>query len=165
MALIHEKLYRSNNLARIRFDEYIKELTLFLMRTYKDTAQQVKLDIQAEAVNLDIDTAIPCGLMINELVSNSLKHGFPAAEHSSAARAGRICIRLVLLSDHAIKLTIEDNGVGFPEDMEVRKTDTLGLQLVISLTRQLGGTVTFKTNHGAQTEINFISESAYVDEN
>jgi PAS domain S-box-containing protein len=162
MALIHEKLYRSNNLARIRFDEYIKELGQFLMRTYNNPARRIQLEVKADAVNLDIDSAIPCGLIINELVTNSIKHGFPITQKSPSSKPARISINLALLPEHQIQFTISDNGIGFPEDRDYQNSGSLGLQLVTSLTHQLGGEVAFKTNQGAQTEINFTSESAYL---
>jgi two-component sensor histidine kinase len=162
MALIHEKLYRSNNLARIRFDEYIKELGQFLMRNYNDPARRIQLEVKADAVNLDIDSAIPCGLIINELVTNSIKHGFPTTPNTPSSKAARISINLNLLPEHQIQFSIADNGIGFPEDRDYQNSGSLGLQLVTSLTRQLGGEVAFKTNQGAQTKINFTSESAYL---
>lgn len=162
MALIHEKLYRSNNLARIRFDEYIKELGQFLMRTYNDPVRRIQLDVKADAVNLDIDSAIPCGLIINELVTNSIKHGFPITHHSPFSKPARITINLALIQEHQIQFTIADNGIGFPADRDFQNSGSLGLQLVTSLTRQLGGEVTFKSNQGAQTKITFTSESAYL---
>jgi PAS domain S-box-containing protein len=161
MALIHEKLYRSDNLARIRFDEYIRDLTSFLIHSYSDNAHKVKLEIRAEPVNLDMDTAIPCGLIINELVTNSIKHGF-SKDPSDAHFTGHILVRLALLSEQQINLSVEDNGPGFPADLDFRKTNSLGLQLVTSLTHQLDGEVLFQTNHGAHVEISFTNAGAYL---
>ncbi len=157
MALIHEKLYRSSNMAHIRFDDYIKELAHFLMRTFNDSARRIRLNLQVDAINLDIDAAIPCGLIINELVTNSIKHGFPPETVT-----GQIDIHLNLLSEHQIRLVVCDDGIGFPKAHDFQNGASLGLQLVTSLTGQLGGEVTFKTDHGAHTQILFFSENAYL---
>ena len=162
MALIHEKLYRSENLARIRFDEYLRDLTNYLVSAYKRPSLSIHFDIQADPVNLDIDTAIPCGLIINELVTNSLKHGFPDSSRTASNIEGIIHIQLALLPENQIKLLIADNGVGFPEGVDFRNTDSLGLQLVTSLTYQLDGEVSFINQNGAQVELNFISKSATI---
>ena len=155
MALIHEKLYRSDNLANIKFDEYINDLGFFLLRAYNDDNRRVRLDVQIDSIALDIDSAIPCGLIVNELISNSLKHGFkPSSPHYSDG-AGYIQVRLSQLPKDQIQLVIADNGVGFPPGFDLYKTGSLGLQLVNSLTRQLGGEVTFTNQEGARIEIVF----------
>jgi PAS domain S-box-containing protein len=157
MALIHEKLYRSNNLARIRFDEYIKELSFYLLRAYSDL--RISLDIQAEPLFLDIDTAIPCGLIINEVVTNSIKHAFPAPSKPGERPPNKIGIDLCRIPDQRIKLSITDNGVGFPEELDYHTTDSLGLQLVRTLTGQLDGDLAIFNHHGAHTEIFFTGKN------
>jgi two-component sensor histidine kinase len=153
--LIHEKLYRSDNLAQIQFDEYIRDLSAFLLHTYSDNIHRIRLDVQAEPVSLDLDTAIPCSLIINELVSNSLKHGFPPDYPALLAGNGQISVKLAKQSTDRIQLIVEDNGVGFPPDIDFRKTKSLGLQLINSLTRQIGGDICFSNPLGGRVEIDF----------
>ncbi|MCX6138455.1 MAG: PAS domain S-box protein [Ignavibacteriales bacterium] len=146
MALIHEKLYQSENLASIDFLEYIRDLTDSLQRsTY---GRQVTVSITGDDCRLGIDDAIPCGLIIHELFSNSLKHAFPVQEH------GLIEISMQRLNDGWI-LTVRDNGVGIPDTIDPFNTKTLGLQLVITLAQQLGGKPSFKTGPGTTFSLEF----------
>lgn len=148
MALIHEKLYQSENLADIDFEGYIRTLINELVRTYNADVDRVAMIIDVEDIPLTIDTAIPCGLIINELVSNSLKHAFPDGK-------GEICV--VLRSVHgSIELHIGDNGVGIPEDIDFRMTETLGLRLVTILAEdQLDGDITLDRREGTIFHIRF----------
>src|SRR5919108_3819493 len=142
MSLIHEQLYRSKDIARIDFSKYIPELTNNLMRSYGMASSLVKFNIDAGRVSLGIDVAIPCGLIINELVSNSLKHAFPEG------REGEISISLqggaTNLSNFI--LTVSDNGIGFPKNLDFRNTESPGLQLVTILVEQIGGTIELNRN-------------------
>ncbi len=152
MALIHEKLYQSKDIARIDFAEYIKNLTGNLIRSY-GTGGPVKLTINADNTSLGIDTAIPCGLIINELVTNSLKYAFPDGH------PGEICIELIQTDSEEngiYRLTIADNGIGLPENVEIRKTTSLGLQLVTTLTDQIKGKIEVNSDNGAKFTITFI---------
>jgi len=133
MALIHEKLYRSSNLAEISFGDYVRDLATQLFRSYSLNAAGVSLEIDANKVLLGIDRAIPCSIIVNELVSNSLKYGFPDR------RGGTIYIRLHSAPDQTVRLVVGDTGVGLPEDLDIEKTDSLGLKLVKMLTGQLSG--------------------------
>ena len=151
MVLIHEKLYQSKDLARIDFAEYIRDLVAHLFRSYGVDSEVIALKINVEDVILGIDTAIPCGLIINELVSNSLKHAFPAG------KKGEICIDLRSDNNNKFTLTVSDNGIGFPRDLDFRKTETLGLQLVITLVEQLGGTIELYRNGGTEFKIKFTA--------
>lgn len=148
MALIHEKLYQSKDLARIDFAEYIRNLTNYLFRSYGVTSNRIKLKKNVDDVFLGLDTAIPCGLIINELVSNSLKHAFPDGKE------GEIHICLFLDNDK-FTLIVRDNGVGFPKDLDFRNTESLGLQLVITLVEQLEGTIDLKRSGGTEFKIIF----------
>lgn len=127
MSLIHEQLYRSKDLARIDFSKYVQELTDNLMRSYGMVSSLIKFNIDLDHIFLGIDTAIPCGLIINELVSNSLKHAFPGC------RKGEISITLHYSDESSAEdppsliLTISDNGIGFPENLDFRNTESLGL--------------------------------------
>lgn len=151
ISLVHEKLYRSSDLAQINFTEYARDLVAHLYRTYHVQLDVIALQLDVNGVALQLDTAIPCGLMVNELISNALKHGFPNGQR------GEIYIGLHA-EDDQVTLTVRDNGIGFPTDMDFYNTDSLGLQLINMLAAQLEGTVTFSTDNGASVSIMF-SES------
>ncbi|HIK28732.1 MAG: PAS domain S-box protein [Oscillatoriaceae bacterium SKW80] len=154
MALIHEKLYQSPALAQIEFADYIQTLARNLLYSYSVDVNAVKLEIRVDNVYLNIDTAIPCGLLINELVSNALKHAFPGG------RKGTIWIEFYQVADNQLLLIVKDNGIGFPEGLDFRNTGSLGLRLVDSLTNQLEGTVEMDTREGTEFRIKF-SELKY----
>jgi two-component sensor histidine kinase/HAMP domain-containing protein len=147
MALIHEKLYRSESLARIDFGEYVRDLSRTIIRTYNPTG--VVLEIDVEGIFLGVDTAIPCGLIINELVSNSLKYAFPGEGR------GRVFIQMASQQEGEVVLFAGDDGIGLPSDIDFRKSNTLGLQLVFMLTQQLGGTIELQSEQGAAFKIVF----------
>ncbi len=149
MALIHEKLYQSENLARINFSDYINDLTSVLFQTYQAHQQKIVFQLQSEKLFLELDQAIPCGLIINELVSNALKHAFPHG------KGGTLTINLDSNETEQITLTVADNGVGFPHDLNFQETETLGLQLVNSLVAQLQGTISQTHNGGTEYKIRF----------
>ncbi len=159
MALIHEKLYQSMDLARIDFAGYVRELADYLFRMYGANSQNIKLEVNVDDVPLDIDTAIPCGLVINELVSNSLKYGFPAdVEKESIQQSefrGEIRVGLCASDDSELILTVSDNGIGFPENLDFQNTDSLGLQLVNTLTEQLEGDIQLDRKAGTAFNITF----------
>ncbi|MCX9080555.1 MAG: PAS domain S-box protein, partial [Candidatus Methanoperedens sp.] len=158
MALVHEQLYRSHDLARIDFSRYIGELTSNLMHSYQKTLGRIRLEVHSDPIFLDVDTAIPCGLIINELVSNALKHAFPNG------RDGIINIEFHLNSEQSLTLIVRDNGVGFPEELNVHRTETLGLQLVTSLTAQLNATIGLQQANGTMFEIRFAAPEPDKDE-
>jgi PAS domain S-box-containing protein len=135
MALIHEKLYQSANLAEIDFSDYLRELTTQLFRSYGIGAHGVSLNVHASQVLLAVDRAIPCGIIVNELVTNALKYAFPNG------RGGRIDIDLHPVSDDTVRLAVRDNGVGFPVDVDFETSDSLGLTLVRMLADQVQGEV------------------------
>jgi two-component sensor histidine kinase len=143
MALIHERLYESRDLASINLAGYIDDLCGHLFHSYFADPGRIRLKVDAEDMKLSIDKAIPCGLIINELVSNCLKHAFPDG------RDGEIIICLHAGSGNRITLSVADNGVGLPPDLDFRKTATLGLQLVNMLTKQLQGHLETHNDHGA----------------
>ncbi|MBU7016743.1 MAG: PAS domain S-box protein [Theionarchaea archaeon] len=147
MALIHEMLYQSENLAEINFEEYITSLVTGLVRSY-NAADKVALSVEVGDIPMGIDAAIPCGLIINELVSNALKHAFPD-------RNGEIVISLQV-TDGRAQLIVADNGIGISDTIDFRATDTLGLDLVISLAEeQLEGTITLDKTKGTAFTIIF----------
>jgi len=152
MALIHEGLYRAQDLARVDFAEYIQSLTESLFRSYKIRSAAVTLEVNVEDVYLGVDAAIPCGLIINELVSNALKYAFPADADRPDDGKDEICVELCS-EDDGLALVVRDNGVGFPPDVDLSKTKSLGLRLVTTLVRQLKGTIELRSNGGTEFKI------------
>ncbi len=149
MALIHEELYQSEDIVHIDFADYIQRLTNNLSNSYGMGMGMVNMSLKIDDVSLSIDKAIPCGLIINELVSNSLKYGFPNKSK------GQIQICLVSENENHISLIIQDNGVGLPDGFDFYNTETLGLQLVHTLTRQLKGEIEWHSNSGTLFKITF----------
>jgi len=149
MALIHERFYQSDGLSKIDFDEYIKRLAENLFLSYGTDPEKIKLIIEAEKVSLDIDTAVPCGLIINELVSNALKHAFRPGD------SGEIKVIFMNPDEQSHRLIISDNGKGLSPDTDISSPETLGMQLVSALTDQLEGTVTVDKTDGTRFTIDF----------
>lgn len=152
IALVHEKLYASaRDFTKINFVDYIQSLTTQIFQTYGVNTDNVRLNVNAEEELLvEIDTAIPCGLIINELVTNSLRHAFPAG------RTGEITIDLGLDNEDQFTLVVSDNGVGLPHGLDFRNAESLGLQLVNTLTGQLDGTIELGTTRGTEFRITFL---------
>ncbi|MBI5687061.1 MAG: DUF3365 domain-containing protein [Verrucomicrobia bacterium] len=151
MALLHETLYRSETLGRVNFGNYIENICGHLFRSYGPKAARIKLELHLEEVSVDLDQAVSCGLIINELVSNALKHAFPDG------RAGRIEVELKKTPDKQIVLKVADDGVGIPPGADIHQTGTLGHQLVFMLAEKLRGTVEVIREHGATFRIVFPS--------
>lgn len=149
MALIHEKLYQSRDLSKINFAHYIQSLTVHLLHTYNAKEDRIKLSAEAKDVFLDISKAIPCGLIVNELVSNSLKHAFP---HNMK---GNIRVQLNAGNNGDVRLSVSDDGIGISESVDVQKPESLGLQLVNDLIDQLGGTLELDLSRGTSYQISF----------
>ncbi|MBI4287515.1 MAG: AAA family ATPase [Chloroflexi bacterium] len=154
MALIHEKLYQSESLAKIDVAEYIQGLTENLFHSYGVTDGDIRLKMHVENVALDVDRLIPCALIINELVSNSLKHAFPDPPGRSDG-TDEIRIELRHYDDNKLMLTVSDNGAGLPEDFEIQNCESLGLKLVSVLVKQLKGSIHLGKNGGAEFSIAF----------
>lgn len=149
MAIVHEQLHKAHNYSRIEFPEYVASLAANLFRSYGVDAKAVTLKLDVEPVALTIDTAISCGLIIHELVSNCLKHAFPEG------RKGRIHIRLREEAG-GFRLTVRDNGVGFREPAGAGRRRSLGLQLVNILAEQIDGMVRRKRNQrGTEYQVRF----------
>jgi PAS domain S-box-containing protein len=149
MALVHEKLYQSSDLSRINLAEYVESLAVLLFRSYGIDNQQIALELEGGDVFLSVESAVPCGLIVNELLSNSLKHAFPDC------RRGKIQVRLARDADQRLMLVVTDDGVGLPPALDVEKTETLGLQLVRTLAQQLDGTVQVERHGPTQFRITF----------
>ncbi|HKP97667.1 MAG TPA: PAS domain S-box protein [Fibrobacteria bacterium] len=143
MSLIHEMLYQSKDLARVNFGGYVRNLTAELLQTYATGSARIDLDLQVETLELDINRAIPLGLIINELVSNALKYAFPGT------RSGTLSVRLASASGE-LTLEVRDDGIGLPPDFQERRKSSLGLQIVESLCRQVGGRHAFEGEKGTR---------------
>jgi PAS domain S-box-containing protein len=154
MALVHEKLYRSPDLARIDFAEYARSLAGQLLRTYAAHAEMVALRVEADDCWLDVDTAVPCGLILNVLVSNALKHAF------SEGRAGRLDVTVRQAGAGRVTLRVDDDGAGFPPGVDFRQSPSLGLQLVNTLVDQIGGTLQLESGAGTHIVIEFAAARA-----
>ena len=148
MALIHEKLYQTTDLKWINFADYIQKLSMELFETYSGQSNNIKIDFDLENNELDTETSIPLGLIINELISNSLKHAFVDG------RSGTIKIRFYK-DDEKYVLIISDDGIGFPEELDYKKSDSLGLRIVNSLVDQIRGEIDMDRTHGTKFTIKF----------
>jgi two-component sensor histidine kinase len=154
IALLHESLYRSADFARIDIAHYIQRLATNLSDTYCSTCEsRVKVNVQVSHLLLDLGTAMPCGLIITELLTNSIKYAFPEGQE------GEVYVRLDSDADGAIALTIGDTGVGLPPDTVLGQTDSLGLQLVDTLVKQLKGTIVISRELGTQFHITFTPQT------
>ncbi|MBD0267307.1 MAG: GAF domain-containing protein [Cyanobacteria bacterium Co-bin8] len=151
MALIHEKLYQSRDLLRIGMAEYVRDLTHNLLSSYVASSQRIELEIQAESIWLNIDTAIPCGLIINELVSNALKHAFPDPYHQD----NRVWVTMGQTNEGKFALIVRDNGIGLPAGLDFTNTESLGLELVCIFTEQLEGSIELADGEGTQFVVTF----------
>jgi PAS domain S-box-containing protein len=149
MALVHETLYRSDDLARVDLSRYLEELCGYLFRSYGVDSALVRLELDVEPVTVSLDKTIPCGLLVNEIVSNSLKYAFPNT------RSGTVAVGAHTRPDGHLTLTLTDDGVGLPAEIVVDRTPTLGLQLVNILTEQLGGQLTVERSPGTRFVISF----------
>ncbi|MDZ8026680.1 MAG: PAS domain-containing protein [Nostoc sp. DedQUE11] len=154
IALVHEKLYRSEDLADIDFAQYIPDLTTHLFDSYNVSSSQIQLKIQVDNASLDIETAIPCGLIINELVSNALKYAFVDN------RQGEIEVKFYQELESTLILIIRDNGIGLPENFDSKKAKTLGITLVQGLVKQLRGKLEIDCHQGTQFKISFTNTGA-----
>jgi len=148
MALVHEQLYKSRDFANIYFKEYAEKIAEELLRTY-NIGENISLDLKIDDIYFGIDTAIPCGLILNELFTNALKHAFPDR------KKGRIRISLKLLKDKSYEFIFQDNGIGIPDNIDFDKTESLGLQLIKILTEQIDGTVAMTRRNGTIYKIVF----------
>lgn len=157
MAFIHEQLYQSSDFTNIEFGIYVKNLINYLSYSYSIDPFFINFNLDIDDVSLDINTAIPCGLIINELVTNSLKYAFPADNcgKSSDTILNEICIYLHSHKEDKFILVISDNGVGLPESTDFKNSNTLGLLLVNSLVDQLDGTIELDRTNGTKFRLIF----------
>jgi two-component sensor histidine kinase len=148
IALFHEKLYQSRDLGRVKIAEYVKGLANGLFANYGVNPEDIVLAVHTEDIPLGVDAAIACGLIVNELVSNSLKHAFPDR------RKGQVAVTLRSAGTDVV-LEVADNGVGFPADLDFRSPSTLGLKLVAIFTEQVGGTMDLMREGGTRFSLRF----------
>lgn len=148
MALIHQQLYESENLDQIDFAQYIDTLIQDISVMLQTEANQIKISLDAPEFHLNIDTAVPLGLILNEVIINAFKHAFPDG------RVGQISISVIRSKDD-FEMRISDDGIGLPEGFDIKKTDSLGLKLVRGLSRQIGGNCEFVDKNGTTAIIKF----------
>ena len=149
MALIHQVLYQSVRLSKINFQDYLEQLTSFIASSFNPADKNISAEVKADNIQLDIDTAIPLGLIVNELVSNAYKYAFNKQENGE--------VHVEINKDHGVgyMLRVSDNGSGLPEGMDINNTGSLGLKLVNILTKQLQGKLKVSNKNGAVFEITF----------
>lgn len=148
MAMVHEKLYQSNNISKIDFGEYLRDLINSLFYNYDIQPENISIDTDIESIFFDVDICIPCGLIVNELLTNCVKHAFPNNKHGH--------VYIGLHNDKGtFTLNVSDDGVGFPKSLDYKNTDTLGLQLVTNLVNQLEGNLEILNNVGTTFKIKF----------
>ncbi len=150
MALVHEKIYYSKELANIRLREYINDLSIDLFKSYNLSTSRIEFKTQIEDISIGIDTSIPCGLIINELLSNSLKHAFPNE------RKGAIRLEIHTIKEGEIEMIFCDDGIGIPDTFDFRKSSSFGFRLLVDLVEyKLMGTIKLILNEGTEFQIRF----------
>ncbi|MBF0545629.1 MAG: PAS domain S-box protein [Candidatus Riflebacteria bacterium] len=148
IASIHEKLYKTNNFSAINFDSYLESILEEIMNLYKVSSQKIVVELHIKDVELDLERAVPCALLMNELLTNVFKHAFPDN------RDGLLRIDFTH-ADGTYTLTIKDNGIGLPNDFDYKKTNSLGLELVNLLTKQLDGIIQIQSKNGTEAILKF----------
>jgi len=146
MAYIHESLYQNKSFTSVNFSDYISTLTNNIIQSYAVNQEKVKLILNLEKINLSLDNSIPTGLIINELITNAIKHAFVTTQK------GLITINLKS-ENNTVYLEVKDNGIGFDPNIDFKNTNSLGLQLVNTLVDQIGAELTFKSEREKGTEI------------
>jgi two-component sensor histidine kinase len=154
VAILHESLSQAKNVARVPAAEYINRLSTQVFQAYAPPGDRITMRIHVDPIWIDVRNAVPCGLLVNELLTNSLKYAFPGD------RSGEVAIVLQATSEGYTTLVVADTGVGFPADMDFRHTNSLGLQLVCLLTAQLGGTIELDTTSRTQWTVRFPLSSS-----
>jgi two-component sensor histidine kinase len=153
MALLHEILYQSEDLAMVDFPKYLRRMVEHLFRSYGVDDQQIQLHTALDAVGLELDDALPCGLLVSEVISNSLKHGFPEG------RKGEVRIVLRRQSSKMVSLILSDNGVGLPPHVDWTQSRSLGLRLVRVLAQQLRANLDIRSQGGTEVKLAFTARS------
>jgi PAS domain S-box-containing protein len=154
MALVHETLYKFKDFGKVNFTKYVENLTSYLFTAYVRTVENIQLELKISEVTLKLDTAIPCGLIINELVSNSLKYAFCNKNN------GTIYIAMHFDGDAHYTLTVRDDGIGLPPNWDIKNVNSLGLKLVEILAKQLEGTLQINSRFGTEFSLRFSERSS-----
>jgi two-component sensor histidine kinase len=149
MALIHEKLYQTGDFARIDMGDYFDSMAIHLQSAFREIAGRVSLRVEAPNILLDINRAIPVGLIVNELVTNAMKHAFPGR------REGAILIRLACFEEGKYELAVKDDGIGFSASALMEGGATFGLEIVRDLSRQIDGALDVRNNGGTEILLRF----------
>lgn len=149
MALVHDRLYHAGNMADVDFQDYLHTLVSELFATYRPAGSHIEVELDVERVVLPVDVAVPCGLLINELVTNCLKHAFPNASN------GKVTVALHPVDDGMLELSVCDDGTGLPADMDWEHSTTLGLHLVQMLIKQIQGKIEFGGQAGTCVRVRF----------
>jgi PAS domain S-box-containing protein len=153
MSLVHEKLYRSKDLSSIDLAEYIGDLVELLTNSYCARPERIRVAESLSPIRVPIDIAVPCGLILHELISNCLKHAFPND------RTGTIDIRLESSEDGRVRVVVSDDGVGMAKDFDFRSCEGMGIRTINALAEQIGGTIAFGGAHGVSCELRFPSSA------
>jgi len=151
MSLVHEQLYESNDFSKINFSDYVDTLANYITNSYQTDAV-IDLQIDCEEIFLNISTAIPCGLILHEILSNAAKHAFQGKEK------GTIAVRLETEDNNRCRLSVEDNGIGLPKDLDIDKADSLGLRLIYMLSKQVEGDIRYSADIGTAVSLVFPLE-------
>lgn len=154
MSLIHQNLYQSEHLSNVGIENYLRELVIYLSEMFADT-KSIQVEVEADNIQFDIDTAIPLGLIVNELVSNAYKYAF------DNRKSGIITIQVRKLNGFDYELKVNDNGIGLPENFDPKKSKSLGLKLVSILSRQLRGKMTSSSDLGTSFKVQFKDMKAF----
>jgi PAS domain S-box-containing protein len=158
IALVHQKLYQSQNLSRVDLKDYISDLANLIVHSHTNDSDKISLVLDLDSVTVELDTAVPCGLIINELISNSLKYAFPGD------RKGIITLNLKMLDEEMVELIVSDNGIGISDEFDYMNKNTLGMQLFRSISEdQLMGKINITTDNGMTC--NLLFKNIYLDEN
>jgi RNA polymerase sigma factor (sigma-70 family) len=160
IGMIHEKLYKGEDLTNTNIADYINDLSHYLLNSFADKGHRINLHVEVEKIYLDLNRSILIGLIINELVSNSIKHAFPQNMKRKHGVEDEIWIRLVERGDNLI-LTVRDNGIGIPPDMDIQNLDSLGMKIITTLAKQLKSTLELKQDKGAEVSIIFPREQPW----
>jgi RNA polymerase sigma factor (sigma-70 family) len=160
IGMIHEKLYKAQDLANTNIAEYIDDLSHYLFHSFADKGNNILLRVDVEKIYLDLNRSILCGLIINELVSNSMKHAFDKAAGGKTDTQNQILIRLFTQGEELV-LVVRDNGKGMPQDIDINTVESLGMKIITTLVKQLKGRIEFKNEKGTEVKISFAREQPF----
>jgi two-component sensor histidine kinase len=154
IAMIHERLYKSKDLANTEFSDYINHLTHEIVYLHSDYGSTIYLAVNAQNIILDIDRSILCGLILNELILNAIKYAFPEDISNATGRMNKLGIDFYEEGESYV-LRTTDNGVGLPPDFNMNDSDTLGMKIINTLVKQLSGTISLSVKEGTEVTIRF----------